>query len=62
MARTATNVTLSVQGTQGKIYVLESSADLIQWTPVSTNTAPSTFTDAPVANAPRRFYRTVELP
>src|SRR5205085_214003 len=62
MARTTTNITLSVQGAQGKMYVLESSADLIQWTPISTNSAPSTVTDAAVSNTPHRFYRTVEIP
>lgn len=46
MGRTQTNATLSVQGEAGKMYVVECSEDLIQWIPISTNSAPSTFTDA----------------
>jgi hypothetical protein len=62
MARTGTNAMLSVQGEAGKMYIVEGSEDLIHWTPISTNSAPSTVTDATVGNAPRRFYRTVESP
>jgi hypothetical protein len=62
MSRTETDVTLSVQGEAGKLYVVECSEDLIHWIPISTNSAPATVTDAPVAGAPRRFYRTVEIP
>jgi len=62
MGRTGTNATLSVQGEAGKMYVVECSEDLIQWIPISTNSAPSTVTDAAVGNAPHRFYRTVEIP
>jgi hypothetical protein len=54
--------TLSVQGDEGKMFVVECSEDLIHWTPISTNSAPSTITTPPVGNAPRRFYRTVEIP
>ncbi len=61
MSQTQTNTTLALAGNEGKMYVLESSDDLILWTPISTNSAPSAFTDA-TAHAPRRFYRTVEIP
>jgi hypothetical protein len=61
MGRTGTNVTLSVHGETGKIYVVQSSEDLIYWRPIGTNSAPSTVTDA-TANAPQRFYRAVEIP
>lgn len=61
MSQTPTNTTLAVEGHQGKMYVLEFSDDLIHWTPISTNSSTSTFTDA-TTNAPRRFYRTVEIP
>ena len=57
-----TNATLSVQGDAGKLYVLYSSDDLINWVPVSTNSAPSTFTDVTAGTASRRFYRVVEMP
>ncbi len=62
IGRTATNATFSMQGDVRKMYVIEYSADLIHWTPISTNPAPSTVTDAPAGNAPQRFYRTVEIP
>jgi len=61
MGRTGTNATLSVHGETGKIYVVQCSEDLIYWTPIGTNSAPSTVTDA-TANAPQRFYRAVEIP
>jgi hypothetical protein len=60
MSRTEAAFILSVQGEPGKMYVVESSDDLIHWIPISTNSAPSTFTDAAVG-ASRRFYRTVEI-
>jgi len=62
MSRSETSATLSVQGDEGKMYVAECSEDFIHWIPISTNSAPSTVTDAAVGNAPRRFYRTVEIP
>ncbi|HEY0549960.1 MAG TPA: BACON domain-containing carbohydrate-binding protein, partial [Verrucomicrobiae bacterium] len=62
MGRTGNGAILSVQGEQGKMYVVECSEDLIHWIPISTNSAPSTVTDTPVGNAPRRFYRTVQIP
>ncbi len=61
MSQTQTNTTLALEGNEGKMYVLESSDDLIHWTPISTNSAPSAVTDA-TADARRRFYRTVEIP
>ena len=62
MSQTTTNTTLLVQGQEGKMYVVECSEDLIHWIPISTNSAPSSVIDAAVGNAPRRVYRTVELP
>jgi hypothetical protein len=59
--RPGTNAMLSVQGSQGS-YVVECSEDLIHWIPISTNSPPSTLTDVPVSNTPRRFYRTLEIP
>jgi hypothetical protein len=62
MSRTGNVATLSVQGETGRMYVVECSEDLIHWIPISTNSAPAAVTDVPVGNAPRRFYRTVEIP
>ena len=62
VSQTPTNTALSVQGHAGSMYVVECSTDLVHWTPISTNSAPSLVTDAPVADTPRRFYRTVEIP
>jgi hypothetical protein len=57
-----TGASLSLQGEAGRTYVVECSVDLINWIPISTNSAPATVTDTPSANAPRRFYRMVEIP
>ena len=62
MSQTETGATLAVQGTGGKMYVVECSEDSIHWIPISTNSAPSIVTDTPLGNAPQRFYRTVEIP
>ena len=62
IGRTQTNATFSLQGDGAKMYVVECSEDLIHWIPISTNSAPSTITDVAGGNAPRRFYRTAEIP
>jgi uncharacterized repeat protein (TIGR03806 family) len=46
----------------GQTYILQSSADLLNWTPVSTNmptSAPFTLVDPAPGAAPWRFYRVV---
>ncbi len=46
----------------GQTYILETSPDLVNWTPVSTNvptTAPFMLTDPGATDAPSRFYRVV---
>jgi len=52
---------LRLFGSSGVTYVLEASADLAQWTPVRTNTAPVDgvidYIDTTASGAPRRFYR-----
>jgi mono/diheme cytochrome c family protein len=46
----------------GQTYILQTSIDLVNWTPLSTNvptTAPFTLVDPGAADAPYRFYRVV---
>ena len=50
----------TVNGTAGATYVVEASADLVNWVPVQTNTVPFTFVDPHVASVGRCFYRTVQ--
>jgi uncharacterized delta-60 repeat protein len=53
---------LRLQGQTGRAYVLESSADLVGWEPVSTNTPAGgpVFLELPeAALTPMRFYRAV---
>ncbi len=58
-------IQFQITSVAGKSYVLQASPDLINWTPISTNTAPSNITiltDTNIVNFPTRFYRAVELP
>ena len=58
-------IQFQITSVAGKSYVLQGSADLINWVPIVTNTAPSNFTiltDTNIVNFPTRFYRAVELP
>ena len=51
-----------VNGAPGKYYAVQSSADLIHWTPMQTNTTSSTFNfEDPNASQTRLFYRAVEV-
>jgi hypothetical protein len=46
----------------GQTYILQTSADLLNWTPVSTNmptTAPFTLVDPGAVDAPYRYYRVI---
>jgi hypothetical protein len=47
---------LSVNEVQGKRYVVYASADLKEWTPVATNTAPFSLESLPTSRW-KRFYR-----
>ena len=50
---------LAVTGTNGPDYIVLTSTNLLNWTPLATNSAPTlpfTFTDA-TTNGNRRFYR-----
>jgi Fibronectin type III domain len=51
--------TFTVQGVSDQRYVVQSSADLIHWTPVATNTAPFTFTVGNLNQFNQQFYRAV---
>ncbi len=47
----------NVTGTAGATYVMQGSPDLVNWTPIATNTAPFTFTDPNAGSSSIRFYR-----
>jgi uncharacterized repeat protein (TIGR03806 family) len=56
---------LQVQGVAGKTYILQSSTNLFDWTPLSTNLAPADIfplTDSSATNYPYQFYRVIEEP
>jgi hypothetical protein len=53
---------LSVQGRDGRTNVMECTEDLIHWIPINTNSTSDAFIDSTGTNAPRRFYRSYELP
>jgi subtilisin-like proprotein convertase family protein len=55
----------TLQGQAGTVYVIEASTDLINWTPILTNTLTSNlwnFVDVNSSNYSRRFYRAVSGP
>jgi len=62
LALTLDQVRFTVEGVQGKLYAVQRSEDLIHWSSIRTNTVPWYFSDSLDRNAPKRFYRTVELP
>ncbi len=52
----------TVNGVTGKYYAVQASSDMINWTPVQTNTTASTFTfEDSDGTQTQRFYRTVEV-
>jgi hypothetical protein len=62
-AACGSNVRLS--GPAGKDFILQTSSNLLTWTPLFTNTAPTgilEFKDTGVTNIPSRFYRAAYLP
>ncbi len=51
---------LQLSGPAGSNYVIQASADLRNWVPISTNAAPTgslSYTDAAAVNLPFRYYR-----
>jgi hypothetical protein len=52
----------SVPDGAGTSFVVEASEDLINWIPVTTNTAPFTFVDPDASQFQQRFYRALMLP
>jgi mono/diheme cytochrome c family protein len=56
---------MSFWGPTGYHYVLQTSTNLTQWIPISTNypsTVPFVLTDPSAANSPARFYRVLQQP
>ena len=54
---------LNLLGARGSNYVLEASTDLVTWTPLSTNTAPTNvfkLFDPKASSFPFRFYRVLQ--
>lgn len=49
-------------GVTGLNYAIQASINLADWTSVTTNTAPFTFSEINSSNFPQRFYRAVFLP
>jgi uncharacterized repeat protein (TIGR01451 family) len=52
---------LSVVGSAGQNYGIQISSNLVSWTTIMTNTGSFIFTDS-LTNAPKRFYRAIQLP
>ena len=51
---------LNMAGARGKYYILQSSTNLVNWTPILTNFGPFTLLqDSSVSTNSRRFYRVV---
>ena len=50
-----------VTGVAGLQYVVEATADMVNWTPVQTNTVPFTYTETNASNFDQRFYRSYNL-
>lgn len=66
----ANGALLFVEGQAGWTNVIEASADLVSWTPITTNVMPPTmcpicpfitYRDAASTNSARRFYRSYEF-
>ena len=58
----ASGVQFQIDGVEGFKYVVEASTNLIDWVSLSTNTAPTLFTDPEAADFQQRFYRVLWHP
>lgn len=52
-------VSISVTGVSGYLYVIEASTNLTKWTRLQTNVTPLLFADTNAWRYPKRFYRAV---
>lgn len=52
-------LSFSVTGVTGDNYIVQVSTNLINWTPLATNTAPFQFTDTNAKYFSARFYRVI---
>jgi len=57
-----TQAQFSVAGVPGYKYAVEGSTNLINWTPILTNTSPFIFSNAISSAATQRFYRSAYRP
>jgi hypothetical protein len=55
-------VQFSVAGVPGYKYAVEGSANLVNWTPISTNTSPFVFSETISSAGTQRFYRSAYRP
>jgi hypothetical protein len=56
---------VTLQGVAGRTYSIETSTDLVHWTPWTNqlnSTGTITITDTAATNYPMRFYRAREMP
>jgi hypothetical protein len=58
MSRSDGHFSFTISGTAGSVYIVEASADLVNWVPVQTNAAPFVFTETN-SDLPQQFYRAV---
>ena len=68
LARSPTSGQLEfrLNGEPGRSYIIQATTNLIQWTPVRTNSAGAdgmlSFADSPSPDAPKRFFRALIAP
>lgn len=60
-ARLNGQFSFTVLGASGSQYIVETSTNLTQWTPVTTNTAPFTFLGSNMNQFSQQFYRAILL-
>ena len=60
-ALSGSGFSVNLAGSPGRIYLLESSTNLVNWLPVVTEASPFTWADTNIA-LPQKFYRAVLVP